>query len=264
MRRMLLALGAALAVNLVPGAVAAADAQPSTLTLVSSANPAEVGEPVTLTATVSGQGGGQPTGTVDFSAFDRGPLGSAVLVGGVARLAVTLSAGVHVVSAFYNGDAAFFPSGAGLTQRWGPPVSSRVGLFSSPNPAPLGFPVRLTASVIPAADSAVATGTVTFRDGATTLGSAPLGQPEFSVDGLVPSATLTVSGLGAGTHSITAEYGGDSNLRRGVSAPRSQVIGQPIRTETRMDSATPRSVASPRTSPSACSPTASSTGRAGR
>ena len=43
-------------------------------------------------------------------------------------------------------------------------------------------------------------GTVTFRDGATTLGTRPL------VNGF---ATLTTSALGLGVHTVTASYSGD-------------------------------------------------------
>jgi hypothetical protein len=48
----------------------------------------------------------------------------------------------------------------------------------------------------------VATGTVTFRDGATSIGTGALNGA-----GVV---TFTTSALAAGTHSITAAYGGDS------------------------------------------------------
>jgi hypothetical protein len=64
----------------------------------------------------------------------------------------------------------------------------------------LGQPVTLTATVTnedPAADAG--TGLVTFYNGATALGTAPL------VDGV---ATLTVSDLPAGSYSITANYQG--------------------------------------------------------
>ena len=59
-----------------------------------------------------------------------------------------------------------------------------------------------------------ATGTVTFDDGATTLGTR-------NISGGV--ATLLTISLTAGTHSITAQYGGDGNYNGAVSPPLSQV-----------------------------------------
>ncbi len=52
------------------------------------------------------------------------------------------------------------------------------------------------------------TGTVTFKDGAVTLGASPL------VNG---SASLSVLSLSGGAHSITAEYGGDSTHAASLS-----------------------------------------------
>ena len=69
----------------------------------------------------------------------------------------------------------------------------------SPSPSLHGQEVALVATVTPAS----ATGTVTFRSGPAVLGSAPLSNGE---------ATLPVSGLAAGTHSLTATYGGDQDL----------------------------------------------------
>ena len=54
-----------------------------------------------------------------------------------------------------------------------------------------------------------ATGTVTFQDGETMLGSSTV------VDGM---ATYTVSTLTAGRHSITAAYGGDANFAGSTSS----------------------------------------------
>jgi hypothetical protein len=61
-------------------------------------------------------------------------------------------------------------------------------------------PVTLTATVNGAPHSNP-TGTVTFLDGTTSIGTGSV-----AADG---TATLTTSALGVGTHSITASYGGD-------------------------------------------------------
>ena len=73
-----------------------------------------------------------------------------------------------------------------------------------------GVPVTFTATVTPSSASGAPTGTVTFMDGATTLGT----------DTLNPStklASILVVSLNVGSHSITAVYGGDSNFTGSTS-----------------------------------------------
>ncbi|MDQ6836787.1 MAG: Ig-like domain repeat protein, partial [Actinomycetota bacterium] len=68
-----------------------------------------------------------------------------------------------------------------------------------------GAPVSLTATVESSPAGGAPTGTVTFTDGTTTLGTANL-------SGTFPdTATLTTSALPAGTDHITATYNGDTN-----------------------------------------------------
>ena len=70
---------------------------------------------------------------------------------------------------------------------------------------------RYTASVSPSA----ASGTVAFKDGATTLGT---------VNIRAGIATLVLPTLAAGTHSITALYQGDTNYSSSTSAAVSQTV----------------------------------------
>jgi hypothetical protein len=79
-----------------------------------------------------------------------------------------------------------------------------------------GSSVTFTASVnVPAGSTTAPTGTVTFMDGTTTLGT-----------GTVASgvATYNTSGLSAGTHSITAVYGGDSTYGASTSSAVSVTV----------------------------------------
>jgi hypothetical protein len=87
-------------------------------------------------------------------------------------------------------------------------------LTSGVNPSGLDSPVTFTATITPQY-SGQASGTVTFKDGTTTLGSA-------TVNGNV--ANLTTSGLAMGTHYITAVYSGDSNFTGSTSNTVSQVV----------------------------------------
>jgi hypothetical protein len=64
-----------------------------------------------------------------------------------------------------------------------------------------------------------ATGTVTLREGATILGSAPLQQ--------LGTATINLSSLSAGTHQLVASYSGDANW----AAAEGQAFAQVVTTE---------------------------------
>lgn len=93
-----------------------------------------------------------------------------------------------------------------------------VTLSSSLNPSAYGASVTLHAIV--AASTAVGatpTGTVQFYDGAVTLGS------PVALDG-TGSASLSLSTLTGGTHSITAGYSGDATYNPSTSPLLSQVV----------------------------------------
>lgn len=86
-------------------------------------------------------------------------------------------------------------------------ASSNTILTSSLNPAALGQKVTLAAMVTSTIGGSP-TGTVTFYDGATTLGSSPLSGTQ---------ATFSTTSLSAGTHSIAASYSGDANYGASTS-----------------------------------------------
>lgn len=88
-----------------------------------------------------------------------------------------------------------------------------VALSSTPNPSAIGQTVTLTAIVSPDQSS----GTVTFYDGETSLGSA---QIVFGSG----RAALTTGAIGSGTRSITAQYNGDVSHAPAASAPLVQIV----------------------------------------
>jgi hypothetical protein len=92
-----------------------------------------------------------------------------------------------------------------------------VSLVSSLSTSAFGQAVTFTATVKPASGSGTPTGTVTFNDGATALGTGTLSGG---------TATFTTSGLGAGVHSITAVYGGDANFAGGTSPVVMQTVNK--------------------------------------
>jgi hypothetical protein len=101
----------------------------------------------------------------------------------------------------------------------GGPAATTTTLASSANPASSGQSVTFTATV--AGNSP--TGSVQFRDGATNLGG-----PVALAGGV---ATLTTSSLSAGSHSISAVYGGDPNNAASTSSILVEVVnGLPVPT----------------------------------
>jgi hypothetical protein len=179
------------------------------------------GQGVTFTATVTGTGG-TPTGTVTFFSLDGSLTQTTIaLVAGKANFVISgFAVGTHTVSARYNGDTVFAANtGASPTATLTvSKANTTVTVTSSAATTTVGTAVTFTASV-----AAVAPG-----------GGTPNGQVQFKVDNVLQApvtlsagkATLTLSNLAVGTHTITATYiGGDS--RYNVS-PQSAVLVETI------------------------------------
>jgi hypothetical protein len=189
----------------------------TTTTLASSLNPSVFGQSLTFTATVAASGG-TPAGTVTF--YDgANTIGTGMLdSSGQATLNVaSLSAGTHTITAAYSGGGRLLGSASPGFSETVSKASTSTGLSTSANPSILNQSLMLTATVAAVA-SATGTplGTVTFKDGATAIGTATL-----NANG---QATLTISSFGVGSHLITAVYMGDSNFNGSASGPLSQVV----------------------------------------
>ena len=91
-------------------------------------------------------------------------------------------------------------------------TSATVTLTPSPNPVTFGLPITLTAVVSPSA----ATGTVTFYDGVTILGTTPV---------ISGSATLIRTLAMTGAHSLTARYSGDGSYSQALSPAAGLTVG---------------------------------------
>ena len=92
-------------------------------------------------------------------------------------------------------------------------ASTRTALTSSLNPALYAQAVTLTAKV--SASGGTPTGSVSFRDGNSRLGSTSLSSGV---------ATLRVSTLAPGLHAITAAYTGDGHFAGSTSSSLSQLV----------------------------------------
>lgn len=200
----------------------------STTSLASSVNPAFVGQNTVLTATVAGA---SPSGTVTFK-DGAATLGTASLSSGAATLTISFSAaGTHILTASYAGDAGNLSSAStNLSQTVNAQTSSATVLISSNNPSITGQSTTLTATVTGSSPS----GTVTFKDGATSLGSATLAAGVASL-----STAFSVTGA----HGLTAIYSGNAGNTASTSASLTQTVnGKAASTTTLSSSLNPAGI----------------------
>jgi hypothetical protein len=201
----------------------------TTTTIASLTNPSAFGQYVIFMATVASQGSGTPTGTVTFAYGSTTPCNAVALSGGTATCASSaLPVGSDIVTATYS-DGSEFSGSSGSVNQTVNQASTTLALTSSFNPSGLDSPVTFTATITPQYGGQ-AFGAVTFKDGATILGSG-------TVSG--NAASLTTSGLAMGTHSITAVYSGDSNFTGSTSNRLSQVVTRAMTTITLLSSINP-------------------------
>lgn len=202
---------------------------PTTVVVASSLNPSLKGQSVTFTATVAGAAGAMPTGTVSFvTSISAGSSTGAVILGTVALNASgqasmstnALPVGYYGIDAWYNGDMNYAANGSmtPVTQEVANSLNpSATVLTASPNPAVIGQAVTFTASVT--GTGGTPTGYAVLRDGGSFLADTAL-----NAKGVL---TYTTSTLAAGSHSITAQYGGDLNFLAGTSPAVVVTITQP-------------------------------------
>jgi hypothetical protein len=186
----------------------------SATTLASSHNPSIYGQFVTFTAKVT-TSIGTPTGTVTFK-DGATSIGTGTVSGGEATFATSaLAAGTHSITAEYNGNADFNASTSAAVSQAVDKATTTTTVVSSSNPSAWGVSVTFTATVSSA--TTTPTGTVTFKDGATTLGTGTLSGGK---------ATFATAALAVGTHSITADYAGNTNVDASASAALAHAVNK--------------------------------------
>jgi uncharacterized protein (TIGR03118 family) len=180
--------------------------------LVSSTSASAPATPINsntlVTATVAAGPGnsGTPTGSVSVDE-GRNPRGTAAVVNGVATLTFTASGiGSHAMEVHYSGDAAFLPS-TSQSDFEVTGLATTIAL-AAPATAAHGSPVTMTATTNSAGGTP--TGNIAFHDGNVSLGSAPM-----NATGV---ASLTVSTLAPGAHSLTASFAGAGTFAGSTSA----------------------------------------------
>jgi len=187
----------------------------TTIKLSSSLNPSVFGQSTTFTAAVTSALASPPNG--ETVTFKNGTtvLGTGKLSSGAAKFATaTLPVGTDGVEAVYAGDANFAASTSNTVSQVVKKASTTTVLISSQNPSNSGQPVTFTATVKPQFTGTPA-GTVTFKDGTTTLATVTL-------SGGV--AKFTTTKLTVGTHSMTAVYAGSTSYATSTSPVLKQVV----------------------------------------
>jgi hypothetical protein len=223
------------------------------VSLTASSDLIDEGNPVTFTATVTGNGSIVPTGTVTFTSgltvFGTSPLNGS----GVATLIVPrIPIGDHGIAATYNGDGTY----AAATSRV---FDIRVDGLLTP-----------TLMVVPSTTSAPKNTPVIVTATVSGSGPQPTGEVYF-YDSLTPNDTITVVLNGAGTamytpvteiegtHSITVIYSGDNNYKTLTSSPITVTITPPVKlTPTLM--VVPSTTSAPKNTPVSVTATVSGTG----
>jgi hypothetical protein len=166
----------------------------------------------TITFTVSNQTYGVAPFTVSATSNSAGAITYSVVSGPatISGSTVTITGVGTVVlqaSQAANGNYTAGTQNASFTVSKATPT---VGLSSSSNPSTYSGSVTFTATV-----PASATGIVTFLDGATSIGTGSVSSG---------AAIFTTASLAGGPHSITAQYGGDSNYNAATSSAITQVV----------------------------------------
>ena len=170
-----------------------------------------------------------PTGTVTFAdATSSTTLGTASVVSNnLLNAQATLSttgittSGANSITASYSGDTNYAGAPAvPVSVTVGPGVASTTAVTSSGNPTTLNGRPTFTATIT--AVPAPTTGTVTFYDGTTLLGTGTVGTAHTATFKLA-SASLNFV---AGTHNITATYGGITGLLASTSSVFQETVNK--------------------------------------
>ena len=132
---------------------------------------------------------GTPTGVVSISDGSSSCTTGALSGGTASCVLSSTPVGNATLTATYAGDANFATS-SDTEPHAVQQIPTTVGVTSSVNPSFQGQAVTFTATIAPS----TGTGTVTFKDGATTLGTATLNGSGI--------ATFSTASLATTTHSI--------------------------------------------------------------
>ena len=192
----------------------------STSTILSSnAATSALGSTVVFSVHVATTSMVAPTGAVVLT--DGGATVAMLVVDGSGNASYStssLAVGTHALVASYQADSTNDASSSAPLAQTVQTIGTSTVLTSSANPVSAGATLHLVATIgaVTNAAGGVLTGAVTFKDGATTLGTATISQAGVG--------TLDVTSLGVGTHALDAVYGGATNYGSSTSNTVSEVV----------------------------------------
>ena len=210
----------------------------STTTLSAVPTTITASQSTTLTATVLMGTTPATGGSVSFAAGSTA-LGSCSLSGGSCSRLVSGSAlqtGANSITATFSGSGGYPASTSSI-------VTVTVALTATTTspalltPVTYGRSTTLSATVAPAS----ATGTVTFKVGSTTLGTASL---SGGTAALGPINVFAINGFRAGSNTITASYSGDANYQPS-SGSASLSVSKAVLTVTANNASRPQGMLNP-------------------
>jgi hypothetical protein len=135
-------------------------------------------------------------------------------IGSSAALNPTLPPGEYSLTAHYSGDTTYAASISNTLTMTVNPATPTVSVAASANPSYTGENVTFTATI----SGLNPAGSIVFSDGATALGTVPVS---------AGAASFTGSFSTAGSHTITAAYGGDAN-NLAASGTLTQTVNAPL------------------------------------
>jgi Bacterial Ig-like domain (group 3)/Bacterial Ig-like domain (group 2)/MBG domain len=157
--------------------------------------------------------------SVTYSGYPQSPTVNGSVQGTVTAVFYSGSSTTPINAATYAVTANFIPAdstdyntltGASAGNFVINKATPSIALSSSPNPSTAGTSVTFIATL-----PASATGTVTFKDGGSTISTGTLTAGRIS---------WSTSSLARGKHSITASYGGDANNKTATSSTLKQTV----------------------------------------
>lgn len=196
----------------------------TTTALTQTTDSTVYGGPITFRATVTSSTGGTPTGAIIFT-VDNVPQAPVDLVGGIAELTISnLSAGNHAVSASYAGSSTLLASSGALGG--GHTVNAIPTTTTLTSSGAIAFGETATITVQIASGRGTPTGSVVFAVD-------DVNRPAMALsDG---TATMSLAGISAGSHTVTATYAGTATFGASSAAlTGGQVVNRAV-TETTLN-----------------------------
>jgi hypothetical protein len=179
-------------------------------------DPSVIGQTITVhwTLAPSGSGAGTPTGSVTVTATGSAGCSAAAAFGPGSCDLVFTANGNATITASYPGDANF--NGSNDTEGHVVHGETSTTVVTSGSPSTSGADVTFTAHVTATSGTGNPNGPVRFFDGATQIG-----QDNLTGAG---NASIQLSNLSVGSHTITAVYQGSSTFDGSTSLPITQDV----------------------------------------